>query len=824
MRTRLLLIALLITTAGLAQTQKFAGRIVDAASGEPLPFAKVFISKERGTVTNYEGNFVIDANPDETLRISYIGYASQNFIARELPKTIRMKALTQQLSEVTVRPIEPLLVQVSKKVYAEYSQHKRASSTFFLRVRQDFFSDSTIWSNHKSQMVEAFLKGYSAVNLRTPVAVTGYRSGYAPEGLRGSGYQWIQLGTMMFGDEIKMVANNIITPLNRKASEKYYEQYYCITYETIDDEDGRSLRKVRFRRWEDVKTPIITGTLLIDNSTLEPISFDGQLENTRFLLWIDDYRAAESVKPKFHIDYRHDHGFTEVANLFARNRMSKMDERYTMVNVGELNLPSGVRADEENLWTAIDSAGFDADFWTQHETVMRTADENALFSMARNRQKNTFGIEEFQTPETASSTNPSQTSLNERQRRDSIAMSRIRGVLLYDPIARKAIPFTDVEVIGRARTMTNLNGFFRCDLQTTDTLLFTAYGYQPMLVPAQELKRIVRMAPILKERKKYEDKQLDQLLAKLGTKLLTERQEHADKHSSYYFRRLRKVLQDTLMTEAMIEASSALQVSQPNVLCGHNIAALHRDSLSPLAMHPEQKEPRDSKLMEMMGQSEASTEKMQKTAELVRKTSEKAYDQMASKKGDFRNPFVPLLGSGKTRHYRQHYDLSSEQLRGTDGHRLLRIHFDKKSNWRYPVITGNMLVDLDSLLLLSFDGVLDGKYLVTSSFRDVGDSYHHPAISIHYDYRHDRGFTEVWHAGFHSMVKDLMLNTQTEEWYLLMNARGLRLDEEDLESAVVRTYEEEIIDDHPHLPLNKLLPPLITFDIFSEKADWRFLM
>ena len=37
-------------------------------------------------------------------------------------------------------------------------------------------------------------------------------------------------------------------------------------------------------------------------------------------------------------------------------------------------------------------------------------------------------------------------------------------------------------------------------------------------------------------------------------------------------------------------------------------------------------------------------------------------------------------------------------------------------------------------------------------------------------------------------------------------------------------YDEELLSTHHPLPLNSLIPPLITFDIFSEKADWRWIM
>ena len=111
-------------------------------------------------------------------------------------------------------------------------------------------------------MTEAFIQGQSAVNLRQPVALTGYRSGWVPENLYGSGYQWFQLGVMMHGEEVKLInRSNIMTPPHRRASKKFYEKYYHITYTSVKDENGRNLWRINFRRWDDVKEPIITGTI-----------------------------------------------------------------------------------------------------------------------------------------------------------------------------------------------------------------------------------------------------------------------------------------------------------------------------------------------------------------------------------------------------------------------------------------------------------------------------------------------------------------------------------------------------------------------------------
>ena len=181
--TKALLLILLALTSALSTfaQQTYTARVVDAATNEPLPFAQVYVGEGRGAVTNYQGTFSVNASPDETFKISYIGYTSAYIMAADLPQTVRLKATEHQLREVTVTPIQPLLVRASKKLYAEYKKHRTASSTFFLRIRNDFFSDSATWAGHKAQMTEAFIQGQSAVNLRQPIHLNnGGNTVFAP--------------------------------------------------------------------------------------------------------------------------------------------------------------------------------------------------------------------------------------------------------------------------------------------------------------------------------------------------------------------------------------------------------------------------------------------------------------------------------------------------------------------------------------------------------------------------------------------------------------------------------------------------------------------
>ena len=67
-----------------AQTTRFEATVVDAVTRVHLPFASVYVGPEASTITNLDGEFVIDCAPDAMLHISYVGYRAVHVKAAEL--------------------------------------------------------------------------------------------------------------------------------------------------------------------------------------------------------------------------------------------------------------------------------------------------------------------------------------------------------------------------------------------------------------------------------------------------------------------------------------------------------------------------------------------------------------------------------------------------------------------------------------------------------------------------------------------------------------------------------------------------------------------
>ena len=71
-----ILFILALPLISVAQETIVKGKITDANSGDPIPFANlIFKGTTIGTTTDFDGNYSLKAlNPSDTLIASYIGY------------------------------------------------------------------------------------------------------------------------------------------------------------------------------------------------------------------------------------------------------------------------------------------------------------------------------------------------------------------------------------------------------------------------------------------------------------------------------------------------------------------------------------------------------------------------------------------------------------------------------------------------------------------------------------------------------------------------------------------------------------------------------
>lgn len=111
MRYLVFLLLLVCSGAAIAQEITLSGKVTDAETKEPLPFASVWIKGETiGTITNAQGDFDFHIPAElgqKTLVISMLGYRSFESTVSALhvnePLLVALESSTQLLNEVVIR-------------------------------------------------------------------------------------------------------------------------------------------------------------------------------------------------------------------------------------------------------------------------------------------------------------------------------------------------------------------------------------------------------------------------------------------------------------------------------------------------------------------------------------------------------------------------------------------------------------------------------------------------------------------------------------------------------------------------------------------------
>ena len=90
--------------SGIEQTNgKLSGRVIDA-KGEPIPGANISVKGTTiGTITDMDGNFSIDVNPNQILTISFIGYETKTIpVSNQKTLNVVLQETVNQLDELVV--------------------------------------------------------------------------------------------------------------------------------------------------------------------------------------------------------------------------------------------------------------------------------------------------------------------------------------------------------------------------------------------------------------------------------------------------------------------------------------------------------------------------------------------------------------------------------------------------------------------------------------------------------------------------------------------------------------------------------------------------
>jgi hypothetical protein len=375
-RTLTFIIALIALVS--VQAQQLC-TVVDSITGEPLIGAAIYIKEGHGAFSNNDGQFVINPEIGDSVRISYVGYRKFVTDAASLPKVIKMHPLTRSLKELTVTGVDALLMKVAQRLKTEYSKNHSKVTPFLTRMMFRF--------GRQTEMVEAFIEAAPSVNLRNLTVTSGQYWRVAPSGERIEPNLKNTNMHLLFstGATIRDMDfwNYLTTPLPYNVSTKYLHNEYDIRVEDIAEEGRTTLYCITLTP-KGEKRNKMSGTLFVRPGDAQLERFEGTIHDINMYVSYPGsvIKTVSDEDVRVVINYAQRDGFTQV-NTLTFNISNKNGGCYgTMTNISDYN-PEGMTSGKrvaKNLVQTIESVGHNPELDKYVALMNRTIEEDAIIN------------------------------------------------------------------------------------------------------------------------------------------------------------------------------------------------------------------------------------------------------------------------------------------------------------------------------------------------------------------------------------------------------------------------------------------------------------
>ena len=416
------LLMLICSCPLLAQIQ-IKGRVVDAETGEPLPYANVYADDKNGTLTNTDGYFQLLTSEGARVRFTYIGYQQMVRPAQQAQGTLRMQPLSRDLGQVTVRPYDPaeLVREIIRKLDESYKKGRGERGLYFYRT--------TFTNGKRNELVEAFMKANSAVNLRKMAITSGVTGSDITDDNARLGITYtnvhrvMQVGARTY-DSYRW--KSCIKPFDKVSVFNRYYDAKAISLGQGEEEIIRIEFKEKPGSPDRKGKGLMVGTAYVRAADKCLLRFDGNVLYQFMQSGLS--RVPEEIK--FSMQYDYSRGFAELSSLsiegggeFQPNVLSHLSTLRYRTILFHIPNDSLERQKEYRLETdmmaAVQKAGYDSQLWNRYEVIRRTEkEERIVFGenlMAHRRTKAKDGQDYI--PHMDSTENPRLSELLQRHKR-----------------------------------------------------------------------------------------------------------------------------------------------------------------------------------------------------------------------------------------------------------------------------------------------------------------------------------------------------------------------------------------------------------------------
>ena len=356
-------------------------RVIDAKTGERLPFASVYISGQNSASLNAEGEFVIDADSADVLRISYVGYKTVRLRAVDIGQEVLLSSEGEMLGEVVVLGTDLVVQNALKRMKKDNKRYRKIRGNYF--YRQVGYTDRQCHS-----FLESFFTARSASQVSEMSLVTGRYLSVASMRTISPANFFTFAQVPVFSNQKNIPSTEQLVPLHRGYARDY------LTEMSLVGDDERRVYVISFVP-RDSNAWAIEGRLYVDAETFQLLKYEGRSTKEWVSHKVGNRAVVRPIDYSFVVNYQLDNGFAEVSSVHFRTSYTadghKFETTGVMFNVADRYFTSrGTLRFNDNLMALIDRKGLDRGFWEQNEIVKRTPVEEEAVEIFE--YDNLFGV------------------------------------------------------------------------------------------------------------------------------------------------------------------------------------------------------------------------------------------------------------------------------------------------------------------------------------------------------------------------------------------------------------------------------------------------
>jgi hypothetical protein len=361
------------------------GSVKEAQSGNPLPFANIYLKSNSsiGTISNPEGRFLLKLPPevskDDHIIISFIGFENESISIQDLSgsfSNIHLRQSEKLLSEIIIMPddtLKSLLTRAFARIKLNYPQYGSLIKGFYRETNQQTSSSKFIYFSESN--IEFYKPSYETKSFG-PVRII---DGGIFEGQSRSQRDIYFYAGPYFPQRIDFVKEReeFINP--RKFHLYDYELIAITSY------DGEEVYVVRFK---PKSTASFNGKFYLSKKSLAFMA--AEFSYTDHGLRIRNLNVRGKFKSRsFIVKYRPKNGLWNISLVFHDGHYAtdKEEVRYTNEFVASSCDSIGqnpIREMEAIPYSGIysrEQTKFSNEFWTRPEVTARTVELEKTVSM-----------------------------------------------------------------------------------------------------------------------------------------------------------------------------------------------------------------------------------------------------------------------------------------------------------------------------------------------------------------------------------------------------------------------------------------------------------